>query len=262
MLLLFTFSVSNGNIFLSGLIFVRVSRYPINALSVMKKRAYFLVFLFLSICALSTMLLACKKNSGNTENAMPTAVFSADTTRGDTSTVFLFDASHSTDREDPVSALLAAWNFGDNNTGFTALSAQKTITHVYKYMGVYTAKLVVMDSQGLSDTVEQMIVIVSNILNRPPGKPVYTSPDNYSTLIPSSVKLSWLCTDPENDPLTYDVFLGYDPTILYRIKSGITASEFTVTSLDKGSNYFWQIAAHDPNGNYVPGDVWRFSTAP
>jgi PKD repeat protein len=228
----------------------------------MRKKVHFQVFLHLSICISAILVLSCKKNNGNTENSMPTAVLSVDTTRGDTATVFHFDASHSSDREDPVSSLKVGWNFGDGAEGFTVLSTLKTITHVYKNTGVYTAKLVVADSQELADTVSQMIVIVSNITNRPPGKPVYTNPDNFSTLIPTSVNLSWLCSDPENDPLTFDVFLGYDPTILYRINSGITANEYTVTSMDKGSNYFWQIAARDQNGNYVLGDVWRFSTAP
>ena len=240
----------------------RLFRYNQKASTVMRKNEQSRGVLILVICISVSLLVSCKKNNSNTENAMPTAVISVDTTRGDITTVFHFDASKSTDKEDPVISLQTGWNFGDDGPAYSPFSTAKITTHTYTAPGVYFARLAVKDTQGLSDTTSKMIVIVHNLANLPPTKPVYTAPDNYSTFIPSSVKLTWLCTDPENDPLSYDIFLGYDPNILYRINTNITLNEYTLTSMDKGANYFWQIAAHDPNGNYVLGDVWKFTTAP
>jgi hypothetical protein len=227
-----------------------------------KKREQSVGVLILAICVSVSSIISCKKNNNNSENAMPTAVLSIDTTRGDIATVFHFDASLCTDKEDPTTALQVGWNFGDGVSTFSSYTNTKTITHTYTNTGVYTAKLIVKDTQGLVDTASQMIVVVNNPANRPPNKPVYISPDNYSTGIPDSVKLKWLCTDPENDPLTYDVFLGYNANILYLKTSNTTLNEYNVRSLEKKTNYFWQIAVHDPNMNYVLGDVWKFTTKP
>jgi PKD repeat protein len=193
---------------------------------------------------------------------MPAAVISVDTARGDIATVFHFDASKSTDKEDPAASLQAGWNFGDGGPAYSPFTTTKTITHTYENTGVYYAKLVVKDTQGLSDTASKMIVIVNNLSNRPPNKPVYISPGNYSTGIKDSVNLKWLCTDPENDLLSYDIFIGYNANILYLKTSNATLNEYDVRAMEKKTNYFWQIAAHDPNGNYVLGDVWKFTTAP
>lgn len=192
---------------------------------------------------------------------MPTAIIAVDTARGDTSTIFHFDASQSTDKEDPTSALMVAWNFGENAT-YSPFTSTKTATHTYAHKNSYTVKLVVKDTQGLSDTITQVIQIVDNLANLPPNIPIYTAPENFITAVPTSVKLSWLCTDPENDPLVFDIYLGYIPGVLYLINSNITAKEYTVTGMEKGTTYSWRIVARDPNGNTVNGDVWNFTTAP
>jgi hypothetical protein len=225
-----------------------------------KKHLCLLAIITISISV--SFLASCKKNNSNTENAMPKAVLSADTLRGDTTTIFHFDASASTDKEDTQTALMVAWNFGENASGYSPYTTTKTINHTFTSLGIHNVKLVVKDTQGLADTTSEQVVIVNNLANLPPEKPVYTSPDNYATSLPSSFIFTWLCTDPENDPLTYNVYLGYDPAILYRIATDITAKEYLVTSMEKGTNYYWRITAHDPNGNIVEGDVWKFTTAP
>jgi PKD repeat protein len=228
----------------------------------MKKRKFITCVLIAVIVIPATALVSCKKNGSNSENAMPTAVIDVDTTRGDTTTLFHFDASKSTDREDTQTTLMVAWDFGDSAPGYSPYTSTKTINHSYAAIGLYNVKLVVKDSQGLADTTVQLINIVNNLSNRPPDKPVYTAPDNYSTFQPDSVKLIWLCSDPENDPLKFDVYIGYDPGILYLKTANLSDKEYTVTSMNKATNYFWRIVAHDPNGNYVQGDVWKFTTAP
>jgi PKD repeat protein len=227
-----------------------------------KTNIFILAVVTVSIAFSVSILASCKKNNSNSENAMPTAILSADTLRGDTTTIFHFDASASNDKEDTQTSLMVAWDFGENASGYTPYNTTKTIIHTFTFTGVYTVKLVVKDTQGLADTTSAQVVIVNNLSNLPPEKPVYTSPDNYANSLPTSFLFTWLCSDPENDPLTYDVYLGYDPSVLYRIATDITAKEYLITSMEKGTNYFWRITVRDPNGNVVEGDVWKFTTAP
>lgn len=228
----------------------------------MQNKNHFFLPAIIAIGISVSFLASCKKNNGNTENAMPTAVISADTLRGDTTTIFHFDASASTDKEDTQTSLMVAWDFSENASGYSHYTATKTINHTFTSIGIHTVKLVVKDTQGLADTTSAQVVIVNNLSNLPPEKPVYTSPDNYAISLPTSFLFTWLCSDPENDPLTYDVYLGYDPAILYGIASNITTGEYLITSMEKGTNYYWRITARDPNGNIVEGDVWKFTTAP
>jgi hypothetical protein len=227
----------------------------------MRKRKILSLASSLGICISLLLLSSCAKNK-NSENAMPTAIIAVDTTRGDTSTLFHFDASGSSDKEDPTSALMVAWNFGENSAGYSPFSTTKTATHTFAQKNSYTVKLIVKDTQGLSDTTTQIIEIVDNLANLPPNIPIYTAPENLSTALPVSVHLTWLCTDPENDQLSFDIYMGKYSALLYLINSNITAKEYTVTGIEKGTTYFWRIVARDPNGNTVNGDVWNFTTAP
>jgi PKD repeat protein len=227
----------------------------------MKKRMHFPTAIILGILLPTALLPACSKNNSNTENGMPTAVLAVDSTRGDIATVFHFDASLSYDKEDTQTSLMVAWNFGDGAQGYTTFSTNKTIGHSYTNTGLYRAKLIVKDTQGLTDTAAQIINIVTNLANMPPNKPVYTAPDNYSVSQPTSVNLTWLCDDPENDNLSFDIYVGNNPQMLNPLIRNITDDEYLLSSLAKGVTYYWQVAAHDPNGNYVFGDVWRFATA-
>ncbi len=227
----------------------------------MRKRRSCQIANIFCICILISLLPACSKNNSNSENALPKAVLEADTTRGDTSTIFHFDASQSTDKEDPIASLQVKWNFMDGDQ-YSSYTTTKTIAHSFSIPGIYNAKLVVKDTQGLVDSASQMIVVVYDLTNQPPGKPVYISPDNNSTDIPTSVKLVWLCDDPENDLLTYDVYIGYDPNTLFLKVANISGKDYTTPLMDKGTAYFWRIDAHDSNGNYTIGDVWKFTTTP
>ena len=51
--------------------------------------------------------------------------------------------------------------------------------------------------------------------NQPPSQPANPSPSDASTDQSVSSTLSWTCTDPEGDPLTYDVYLGKQTRLLW-----------------------------------------------
>ena len=95
--------------------------------------------------------------------------------------------------------------------------------------------------------------------NEPPATPSNPTPQNGSTgqLLESS--LQWTCTDPDGDPLTYDVYFGSqaNPPLT---ASGISENIFTPGTLDYFTQYFWKIVAHDDHGNSKEGPVWNFTT--
>jgi uncharacterized protein (TIGR02145 family) len=72
--------------------------------------------------------------------------------------------------------------------------------------------------------------------------------------------LSWSCTDPENDPLTFDVYFGNinPPPPLSITQTGTT---YNPGLLSYSSLYFWKIVAHDNKGNSAHSPVWSFSTS-
>lgn len=107
-------------------------------------------------------------NSGNTP---PNALFNVTPLTGTTATIFGFDASFSTDNEDPTSLLLIRWDWEDDGIWDTDWSASKEENHQYSTEGSYTIKLEVKDTGGLTDSDEKTITVDnSNIMNVPcPG---------------------------------------------------------------------------------------------
>ncbi|MBC8485461.1 MAG: PKD domain-containing protein [Bacteroidetes bacterium] len=95
--------------------------------------------------------------------------------------------------------------------------------------------------------------------NQPPTQPSNPSPDNGATEQPVNTTLSWTCTDPENDPLTYDVYFSEtNPPVL--VSSGQTANIHDPGTLNYNLTYYWKILAHDDNTNSTNGPVWNFTT--
>jgi uncharacterized protein (TIGR02145 family) len=69
----------------------------------------------------------------------------------------------------------------------------------------------------------------------------------------------WSCTDPENDSLTFDIYLGTatDPPLL---TSDITTNSYDPGLLNNGVTYYWKIAAKDDHENITVGPIWSFTT--
>lgn len=98
------------------------------------------------------------------------------------------------------------------------------------------------------------------ITNEAPLAPSNPTPTNNATSISITPTFSWACTDPENDPLTYDLYFGEASSSLVLISPGQTAKSFDQTGLTNNTLYFWQVIAKDNKGNSTPGPVWKFNT--
>lgn len=227
--------------------------------------------LFFFLCSLFLIFVSCQKENTNSENHLPKAVFFSNLERAEVNQVITFNAGESSDKEDPTEALEVAWSWTETGT-FTPFSYEKTATHSYNQVGVYYPKMVIRDTYPLTDTAKLMIVIVNDLNNFPPEQPILSQPPDTTKGIRSPVNLEWYTLgDPENDPLTFDIWLGQSLDHMIKIKSGIfnyTPIQDklyyydTIEVMGADKTYYWQVAAMDPNGNYVLSSYQVFSTDP
>jgi formylglycine-generating enzyme required for sulfatase activity len=92
-------------------------------------------------------------------NTGPTASFTVDPAAGPVETVFQFDASGSSDAEDPVSALQIRWDWENDGAWDTDWTTTKTASHQYASTGAKSIKLEVKDSEGATGQTTRGIVV-------------------------------------------------------------------------------------------------------
>ncbi len=96
--------------------------------------------------------------------------------------------------------------------------------------------------------------------NAPPYRPSGPTPADSSSDISLNVNLSWICTDPESDPLTYDIYFGTnDPPDTIR-SFNQDSTDLYFNNLTLGTTYYWMVVARDVHNNTTIGPVWRFTT--
>jgi len=97
-------------------------------------------------------------------------------------------------------------------------------------------------------------------VNQPPDAPATPSPEDGATnQTIEGTTLSWTSTDPENDPLNYDVHFGTENPPA-QVSTGQSEATYDPGTLQYNTEYFWKIVAHDDQGNSTEGTVWSFST--
>ncbi len=97
------------------------------------------------------------------------------------------------------------------------------------------------------------------LFNRAPFPPSNPHPPDDSTSVKLSTRLDWKCSDPDGDPLVYDLYFGTQSDLPVLAK-GLKESEFASLNLDYGTKYFWRIVARDRFGNTSVSPLWSFTT--
>ncbi|RLE42946.1 hypothetical protein DRJ48_02290 [Candidatus Woesearchaeota archaeon] len=99
--------------------------------------------------------------------------------------------------------------------------------------------------------------------NSPPPKVTLVSPENDTTTYNRSQLFNWSAvTDPDGDPVTYNIAIATDSSfnnVAYN-DSGLSATNYTPSSLlDVDTIYWWKVRAYDGSlyGEY--SDVWNVS---
>lgn len=96
--------------------------------------------------------------------------------------------------------------------------------------------------------------------NQPPLQPSSPSPNDNATSQPLNLSLGWSCSDPDNDPLKYDVYLDQQNPPTTKISSMQSSTSYNVTGLTNNTTYYWQVFAKDDHSNVTAGPAWKFTT--
>ena len=93
--------------------------------------------------------------------------------------------------------------------------------------------------------------------NNPPSVPSNPSPSVASKDQPVNGTLSWSCSDPDGDNITYDVYIGKSSSNMYYYNTVSRAS--CSYSLDPATTYYWYVVASDGQQSST-GPTWNFKT--
>jgi len=95
--------------------------------------------------------------------------------------------------------------------------------------------------------------------NPAPNEPRSPTPSDEDTTDGTSPTLAWEASDPDNDDLTYDVYLGTSSSPPSEA-SDISSKSYEPGSLEKGTTYYWKVEVTDQDGATTEGPVWSFTT--
>jgi hypothetical protein len=104
-----------------------------------------------------------------------------------------------------------------------------------------------------------IFVSILSFINQPPYAPSNPSPEDGETNVGVSVALSWTGGDPDNDPVTYDIYLGVT-TVPEQVVSNQTGTTYDPGTLEFNTTHYWRIVAWDDLGQSISGPLWSFST--
>ena len=222
--------------------------------------------------AIMLVIAGCDKEEENVQNHMPKAAFTITPQRCEPNDEILFDAGTVTDGEDPSDQLEVRWSWNGDHNYNTEYSTAKTASFKYEQVGVYFPRIEVRDTKMLSDTLRGMVIVVTDIHNMPPEIPGLLSPPEWQTWMDPTITFKWNSgNDPENDAQSFDLWIGQDMNSMRLIRSNVVnytmigdeaVYEVMVEGFEFNQDYYWQVRAKDPNGNYTLGHTWKFTTRP
>jgi uncharacterized protein (TIGR02145 family) len=95
-----------------------------------------------------------------------------------------------------------------------------------------------------------------------PSTPSNPSPYNTATGVSLSPNLTWTCSDPDSDPLTYDVYFDTTSNPTTVVVSNQSASTLGRSGLSNSIKYYWKVVAKDNHNNSTSSPIWHFTTQP
>ncbi len=113
-----------------------------------------------------------------------------------------------------------------------------------------------------NETVVAVILLEKKTsVNSAPLVPADPNPADASIDQLTSVTFAWKAEDPDDDSLTFDLYLYENSTLNpFLIKENLQDTFFVFDSLNFNTTYFWQVIAKDTSGNFTNGKVWSFQT--
>ena len=130
------------------------------------------------------------------------------------------------------------------------------------YETTYIWTVTATDTDGSGETTEEDYTFTTESApNNPPNPPSNPDPSDGETNVDVNAILSWTCSDPDGDSLTYNVYFEMDDSTPDELVSeNQTDTTYDPGTMSYNTNYYWQIVAFDDNGAYTSGPVWSFTT--
>lgn len=101
----------------------------------------------------------------------------------------------------------------------------------------------------------------TTVVNSPPNIPSDPNPGDEVTDVDVNSDLSWNCSDPDGDDLTYDVYFeANDPSPDILVSNNQTEKTYDLLKLEYSTMYYWKIVAWDDLGESTSSPVWSFKT--
>ncbi len=94
----------------------------------------------------------------------------------------------------------------------------------------------------------------------PPNSPSSPHPPDFQNGVFRTATLTWVCSDPNGDPLTYNVYMGTSYNNITLTAANLPSAQYSPTLMQANTLYYWYIVAMDNNGNYTAGPLWQFTT--
>jgi formylglycine-generating enzyme required for sulfatase activity len=150
--------------------------------------------------------------------------------------------------------------FGTSSNPTTTIATNQSAKSIsrsgLKVNTTYYWKIVIKDSKGATTTGPEWSFITTN----PPAVPSNPNPTDAASGISTYPTLSWSCSDPDGDALTYDVYFGTSSNPTNAIATNQSATIISRSGLAKITTYYWRIVAKDSKGATTTGTVWSFTT--
>ena len=159
-----------------------------------------------------------------------------------------------------------SWKWSADKGSFYNPNGQRTTFLAPEASGTVRITLSGSDSKGATGLATLEIEVQQggssgfNPNNKPPIAPNTPYPTDLSTGMDGDLVLSWVCSDPNNDPITYTVNFGKQRSDMKTIATGLTDSKIVVKGLEANTHYYWQVTAYDSNYASSNSELWQFST--
>lgn len=100
---------------------------------------------------------------------------------------------------------------------------------------------------------------IDSVADRPPDIPSNPVPADGAIDQSLDIQLSWECSDPDGDSLTYRLYFSAnpDPPI---IDSALMANAYIIEALDYHRIYYWSVEASDGYQHYTQSPIWSLTT--
>ena len=181
----------------------------------------------------------------------------------DNNVVFKWEAS-----TDPEQGALRYKLEISENSSFSPLFINETITSTSRTVSLTKGKSFYWRVKAIDNkfaesaysNVAQFLIEGEAVANRAPLAPTLVLPAMNSEIPGFTTTLSWRSSDPDNDSLNYDVYLGTVNPPVVKVSENQSATTFTTGILTFGTTYYFRVNVKDNKGGTTIGPVWSFKT--